>query len=85
MLATLACKSRTIADVAAARTSLGVSSRQLWALPQRSHSQDIEIARFSPARRGARIKRLTGAEAIIQHAIERASLLHARRFQVAPR
>jgi hypothetical protein len=40
LLATLACKpSRTTADVAAAATSLGISTRRVWALLRRSHSQ----------------------------------------------
>jgi hypothetical protein len=39
LLATLACASRTTADVAAAATSLGISHRRVWALLRRSHLQ----------------------------------------------
>lgn len=72
LLVTLATKpARTIADVAEAATALGVTPRRVWALLRRSQMHGNEIARFLPARRGARPKRLSSSkEAIIQQAID---------------
>ena len=72
LIAALASKSsRTAADVAATATLIGVTPRRVWGLLRQSQLYDNDIARFLPARRGVRAKRLSAdREAIIQQAID---------------